>query len=222
MAELIHSPQATEDRPSWKWFLALGVLLLLLGLAGAGATTLLELTSLLVFGPLLLASSIIQLVTAFLAGSRPVPNRNRDEESVVTARADGQLPPRKSLTSWQLPTKEGVFHYIDAGLEAALGFLIMAHPLVVVTDLVVLVAIFLMARGLARLIRSAVTQSSGRGWTLMAGVAALLLGICVWWRLPVSNLWFVGLCVAIDFICHGISWSAIALAERRPLEAPVS
>jgi hypothetical protein len=59
------------------WFLALGVLLLLLGLAGAGATTLLELTSALLFGPLLLASSFVQLMTTFLAeqgmldGARP-------------------------------------------------------------------------------------------------------------------------------------------------------
>ncbi len=38
--------------------------------------------------------------------------------------------------------------------------------------------------------------------------------VAVWLRLPVSRLWFIGLCVAIDFICHGVSWSAVALAER--------
>lgn len=47
-----------------------------------------------------------------------------------------------------------------------------------------------------------------------------LLGVCVWLRLPVSGLWFVGLCIALDFICHGASWSAVALAEGKPVEAP--
>jgi uncharacterized membrane protein HdeD (DUF308 family) len=48
---------------------------------------------------------------------------------------------------------------------------------------------------------------------LRTGLAALLLGICVWLRLSVSKLWSVGLCIALDFICQGLSWSAIALAE---------
>ena len=54
----------------------------------------------------------------------------------------------------------------------------------------------------------------------MAGAAAVILGICVWLELPVSGLWAVGLCIALDFICHGVSWSAVALAERKPLQAP--
>jgi uncharacterized membrane protein HdeD (DUF308 family) len=45
-------------------------------------------------------------------------------------------------------------------------------------------------------------------------------GIYVWLNLPVSGLWFVGLCIALDFICHGVSWSAVALAEEKPLAVP--
>jgi uncharacterized membrane protein HdeD (DUF308 family) len=212
------SKPATGNRSRWKWFLGLGVLLVLLGLAGAGATTLLELASVLVFGPMLLASSILQLLMAFFAGPQPVPNQHCQEGSKLEGRRDEPSPTRKWLASWPVPTKESMIHYMDAGLEAVLGFLIMAHPLVVVTDLTVLVAVFLMLRGLVRLIRSSITHSPGRRWILMLGVAALLLGICVWLRLPVSGLWFVGLCVALDFICHGICWAAIGLAEGKPLE----
>jgi len=50
----------------------------------------------------------------------------------------------------------------------------------------------------------------------MTGVMAVLLGIAVWICRPVVGLWFVGLCIAVDFICHGIGWSALALAERKP------
>jgi uncharacterized membrane protein HdeD (DUF308 family) len=186
MAELTTSPQATDQRLRWQWLLALGVVLLLLGLASAGATTLLELTSLLVFGPMLLASSILQLLIAFFAEKG----------------------------------KERFLHLVSAGLEAVLGFLLLGHPFFVLADLVVLIAAFLVAIGSARMARSLVTHSPGRAWAFLAGGAALILGICVWLQVPVTGLWFVGLCIALDFICHGASWSAVALAEGKPLEAP--
>jgi hypothetical protein len=37
---------------------------------------------------------------------------------------------------------------------------------------------------------------------------------------PAAGLWFVGLCIALDFTCHGRSWSAVALEEGNPLEVP--
>jgi uncharacterized membrane protein HdeD (DUF308 family) len=42
----------------------------------------------------------------------------------------------------------------------------------------------------------------------------VLLGVVVWIAWPVDELWFVGLCLAVDFLCHGASWTAVALAER--------
>src|SRR5271165_2297197 len=104
MIELTTS-QAVERRARWKWFLAAGVLLLCLGLLGAGATTLLELTSLLVFGPLFLISSLINLAAAFFA----------------------------------VKGAERLFHLAAALLEAALGFLIMAQPFVIVPKVVLIV-----------------------------------------------------------------------------------
>jgi uncharacterized membrane protein HdeD (DUF308 family) len=184
MTELTPSSRVTDHPVRWKWFLALGVVLLLLGLAGAGASTLLELASLLVFAPMLLASSSIQLVTAFLAEKG----------------------------------KDRFLHYAAAALEMVLGFFIMARPLQGVGSLVAWTAIVLMASGLVRLARSLATRSRGRGWTVMAGIVALLLGIAVWTEWPVAGLWFVGLCLALDFLCHGASWSALALAERKPLQ----
>ena len=58
MPELATLSQVTVHRARWKWFLGLGVLLLVLGIAGISMATLLQFTSLLVFGPLLLCSSI--------------------------------------------------------------------------------------------------------------------------------------------------------------------
>jgi hypothetical protein len=32
---------------------------------------------------------------------------------------------------------------------------------------------------------------------------------------PVAQWWPVALCIALDFICHGVSWSAVGLVERK-------
>lgn len=182
--EVTPSSPATAGRARWKGFLALGVVLLLLGLASAGAATLLQLTSLLVFGPLLLTSSIVQLLIAILVEKG----------------------------------KERFLHLAAAGLEAVLGYLVMARPDLGVANLVVVVAAFLLVIGLLRLVHSRVTNAPGRNWIFLAGGAALVLGICVWLQVPGAGLWFVGLCLALDFVCHGVSWSALALAQRKPLE----
>jgi uncharacterized membrane protein HdeD (DUF308 family) len=180
--------QIPKHRVRWKWFLALGAILLALGIAGVSVATLLEMTSLLVFGPLLLVSSIMQLLTASFAENR----------------------------------KESLLHFAAAGLEFVLGMFILAHPLHRVVSLIAVVAIFLIVSGLVRLARSLTAQSRGRGWAIMTGVIALLLGLSVWSGWPTNKVWFVGLCIAIDFVCHGVTWSALALMERKPLQEPTS
>lgn len=161
--------------------------MVMLGLAGAGATTLMDLGSFLIFGPLLLASSVLQLAIAMFA------EKGTDR----------------------------LLHLGSAGLEAFLGFFIMAHPHIVIADLVTLTAAALIISGLLRLARFVAQRSPSRGWIVLTGSVALVLGICVWLRVPVSGLWFVGLCIALDFICHGITWAAIGLLQGRPLEESV-
>ena len=64
------SSRQPKHRFRWQWFLALGAILLVLGMTGISVAALLQLTSLLVFGPLLLVSSLLQLLTAFFAEER--------------------------------------------------------------------------------------------------------------------------------------------------------
>jgi uncharacterized membrane protein HdeD (DUF308 family) len=182
MTEATVSSQPIGQGGRRKWFLALAAVLLVLAAAGIGVATVLQLSSLLIFGPLLLVSSAVQLVFAFFAEKG----------------------------------KESLLHFIAAGLEAALAFFIMANPPERVIGLITLIGLFLIIIGLARLARSLVTQSRGRAWILVTGAVALLLGISVWRGGPAAKLGFVGLCIALDFLCQGISWSALALMERRP------
>ena len=187
MTASTYSFQTSDRGARWKWFLALGLVLLLLGLAGAGASTLLQLTTLLVFGPMLLASSIINFLIAYFAA--------RDMKIL--------------------------FHYAAAGLEMFLGFFIMINPLEGTVSLLVWIAVLLIAGGLIRLARAWTTRSNGQMLGYLAGFVALILGLAVYVGWPSAELWFVGLCIAADFICHGVSWVVIALAEHKPLEATI-
>jgi uncharacterized membrane protein HdeD (DUF308 family) len=177
LMSILTTPRTAESANRWKWWLALGVVLLVLSVAAAGAATVLELASLLVFGPLLLTSSGMQLLTAFLAEKR----------------------------------NERLLHAGAAVLEAFLGFYVMAHPFENVVSLVAVVAVLFLVIGLARL----AAWSGGRAWAVVTGMVALLLGISLLVGWPTRAFWFVGLCVAVDLLVDGVSWSALGLVERR-------
>ncbi len=188
MSKLLTPAQGISRPARWKWFLVLGVVLAALGIAGASVASLMELTSVLIFGPFLLASSLLQFLTAFLAEQR----------------------------------KERLLHFAAAGVEMIVGFVIMAHPLERAAQVVWVIVAFLIVSGLLRLARSLATPSRGRVWAILTGVVALLLGISLWVGGPAAKLSLVGLCIAVDFVCHGVSWSALALAERNGPRAAAS
>jgi uncharacterized membrane protein HdeD (DUF308 family) len=114
---------------------------------------------------------------------------------------------------------ESLFHYAAAGLEMVLGFFIMINPFEGMVSLLAWIAVVLIASGLIRLARALAMRSGGQILTLLAGLIALILGLAIYIRWPIAELWFVGFCIAVDFICHGLSWVVIALAEHKPLEA---
>jgi uncharacterized membrane protein HdeD (DUF308 family) len=182
MTALTTPSPGTEHHARWKWFLALGVLLLVLGGTGIGIASVVEITTVLIFGPLLLASSLVQLVLAFF---------------VETGR-------------------DRLFRYVAAGAEMILGFVIIAHPLPDVINLITVIAVGLITIGLVQLARALVTRDQGRGWAVVVGIIVLLMGVSVWVGWPDARLWFVGVCLAGAIFCHGLSWSALALATPEP------
>lgn len=101
-----------------------------------------------------------------------------------------------------------------------LSIIVMTYPPESVAGLIGWVASIMIVVGLIRLARSLVTESRGKTWAVVAGTIAVLLGISIWIGRPVTALWVVGLCIALDFLCHGASWSALAFAERRQVQAP--
>ena len=70
MSQLASAPRSQRAHHRWKLLLALAALLVVLGFSGLTVSTFLQLTSLFVFGPMLLVSSILQLLIAFFTEDR--------------------------------------------------------------------------------------------------------------------------------------------------------
>jgi uncharacterized membrane protein HdeD (DUF308 family) len=66
-------PSLPEHEDNWRWLLTLGVGLILLGVIEIGSVVLLELLAVLVLGPLLLASGILQILLVFFSRRREAP-----------------------------------------------------------------------------------------------------------------------------------------------------
>jgi uncharacterized membrane protein HdeD (DUF308 family) len=174
---------ATGSQPStppqtypWRPYLLLGVILLLLGAAALGAT-LLDLISVVVFGPVFLGIGVLQVVLAFLF--------------------------RGGKESW--------LSLLAAALNMTLGFLLLAHPHMGGIEIGLLIAGFLVAFGIVRAWRAYAAGKSRGGWLLVAGLVAVLLAACVWQRWPFPGIWFIGVCLALDLVVHGMAESASSL-----------
>ncbi|HEV3238419.1 MAG TPA: DUF308 domain-containing protein [Gemmataceae bacterium] len=189
MSASASSNYRSERRSRWKWLLILGIVLIILGISGITIASILELTSVLVFGPLLLVSSLMQFLTAFFTEKG----------------------------------RERLFHFAAAILEMVIGFLIMVNPPEKLGQLIVLVAVFLIIIGVMRLASSVVARTQSRAWAIFAGAVALVLGgALLIGGSTGAKVGFIAVCIALDFACHGISWSAAALMERKPVQEPDS
>lgn len=67
-------PPLPEPEGNWRWLLTLGVGLILLGVVALGSVAAMELLAVVVLGPLLIASGILQILLAFFARRREAPS----------------------------------------------------------------------------------------------------------------------------------------------------
>jgi uncharacterized membrane protein HdeD (DUF308 family) len=99
--------------------------------------------------------------------------------------------------------------YVLAGLS------IMADPMAASTLFTLLIAGALVGIGILRLIMAFQLRGVATWvWPLIGGIAAIILGLMILARWPVSGFWVIGLFVAIEMIFSGWSYIFIALAAK--------
>lgn len=113
------------------------------------------------------------------------------------------------------------FYVVLGLLELAFGALLVLYPLSSAVALTLVMAAFIGAAGVMRIVQAAVADVPGRGWLLLAGAAGVLLALIVFAQWPFSGLWFIGLSVGVSLLLNGASLAGLAwyLGHHRPVRA---
>ena len=107
------------------------------------------------------------------------------------------------------------FHHLLSGLlYLFLGLLLVDRPGLGAAGYTLLLAVFFVASGAARVAFALGHPFPGRGWTVLSGAVAVLLGVMIWRDLPESALWVIGTFVGIELVFNGVSWLMLGLAVR--------
>lgn len=166
----------------WGWMLALGIIMVVLGTVGIGATFTLTLATVTFFGFLVLIGGVAQFVDAI---------RFRELKNPIA----------------------GV---LIALLYIAVGFIMVKNPMLASATLTLFIAWALVAIGIMRIyVAFKIRGVPGWVWTLIGGVAAIVLGMMILNNWPVSGLWVIGMFVAIELIFNGWSMIMISLAAKK-------
>jgi uncharacterized membrane protein HdeD (DUF308 family) len=101
-------------------------------------------------------------------------------------------------------------------LYGAVGYTMVKNPMLASATLTLFIAWALIAIGIMRMI--VVFQIKGVPgwiWTLIGGIAAIVLGIMILNNWPESGLWVIGMFVAIELIFNGWGMIMIGLAAKK-------
>ncbi len=107
-----------------------------------------------------------------------------------------------------------LLHLLAGMIDLVLGVLFLLHPVDAALTVTLFLAAVFMVGGLFRVGAALVIQQAQWGWTLLSGIITFALGVLLWTKWPVSGLWFIGLCVAIDLIFRGWTLLLLGLAVR--------
>ncbi len=172
-----------QNRLGQKWglILTLGIILLVLGTVGIGATFAVTLVTVTFFGYLILVGAVLQLADAF------------------------------RYKGWAL-----LGNIFIAMLYVSAGYMMINDPLLASTTITLFIALVLIAIGIMRLmVAYRLSGLPGWTWTLISGIAAIVVGIMIWNNWPESGLWVIGMFVAIELIFNGWSLIMLGLAARK-------
>jgi uncharacterized membrane protein HdeD (DUF308 family) len=100
-------------------------------------------------------------------------------------------------------------------LSTIAGITILSNPLSGAVGITLMVGTILIAAGIYRSVASGVMQFPGWGWSLLSGLASIVLGALLLKNWQSTSLWFLGVYVGIDLIIHGFSWIMFSLMVHR-------
>ncbi len=105
---------------------------------------------------------------------------------------------------------------VSVALSVVIGILFLRHPGQGLLTLTMLLIVFFMVGGMAKVIFAlTIRPFPNWGWVLASGIIGMLLAIYLWSRLPVTAAWLLGILVGIQLISEGAALGYMAWQVRR-------
>ena len=125
-----------------------------------------------------------------------------------------QLVDASRSRQWQ----PAVWHGLIAIMYFVGGCFVIWDPVLASTVITALIGWTLVVIGIIRLMM-AVSLHGKQGWffTLVASLAAIILGGIILMQWPLSSLWVIGMFISIELLLNGLSYVIMALAMRTQL-----
>ncbi len=109
---------------------------------------------------------------------------------------------------------EIVWSIISALVYLAAGIILLAYPLSGVLTLTLLLALFFLIEGVAKLVLSFEMRAFGNwAWLLFSGIISIILAALIWSGWPGTAAWVIGLLVGINLLFLGFSQIFLGLGS---------
>jgi uncharacterized membrane protein HdeD (DUF308 family) len=101
--------------------------------------------------------------------------------------------------SWQ-----GFFLYLlNAIIRGVTGYLLIRHPDAGAEGVTMVLAALFLVGGMFRITGASVIQFPRWGWTVVAGIVSVVLGVLLLSSWPAASTYFVGIAVGVDLLFDG-------------------
>jgi len=101
-------------------------------------------------------------------------------------------------------------YLLNALLRGGVGYLLIRHPNAGAEGVTMVIAILLIVGGLFRTAGASVIKFPWWGWTVLAGLVSVGLGVYVLAIYPVASTFFIGIVIGVDLIFDGGALTAFA------------
>ena len=114
----------------------------------------------------------------------------------------------------------GFFVYLlNAIIRCVTGYLLIRHPDAGAEAVTMIIAALFIVGGLFRVAGASVIQFPRWGWTVVAGLVSVALGVYLLATWPTASTYFIGLVIGIDLVFDGASLVGFAGAIHSLPEA---
>ena len=104
---------------------------------------------------------------------------------------------------------------ISVVLAILIGVLLLRQPESGLLIMTVLLIVFFMVEGMAKIIFAlTIRPFPNWGWVLASGMVGILLALILWANMPLSSEWVLGVLLGIQLVCEGAALTYLAWKVR--------